>query len=277
MAISRDDLLDLCRRQEAAFLADIVGLKFEAKGIFNSEMLLVIALARHFGVQRIIESGRARAQSTEVLARCLPEVEIHSLEFLRWTEDNIAARKRLATYNNVHLHFGDSLRALPELLTTDCLVLIDGPKGIPALRMAAQAMERACVKGVLVHDLHRDAPERSVAESAFPAHFFTDDTEYVTAFQHLDDGCWSHLTTVPAFADWAPYQRGSRHMKSYAATLAFFENHGEKCDLEHLDTPQGQGKSPGERWRAVAWKIRYKCGYWMRAPYWAFREIALTR
>ena len=74
---------------------------------------------------RIIESGRARGQSTHVLALMFPESEIASIEFDEKSPDCLVAAARLASFKNVQLLFGDSTKLIPSMLIENDVVLID--------------------------------------------------------------------------------------------------------------------------------------------------------
>ena len=62
------------------YLEQTRGLSHETKGIRRSEMFFLYASVAGLNPGRIIESGRARAQSTLVLARIFPTALIVSLE-----------------------------------------------------------------------------------------------------------------------------------------------------------------------------------------------------
>ena len=67
-SILTDDYISICSKVITRFEMAVKDILYQPKGIFNSEMLLVCAIAEQFGVNRIIESGRARGYSTIVLA-----------------------------------------------------------------------------------------------------------------------------------------------------------------------------------------------------------------
>ena len=66
--------------EEFDLLEAIAAEPYEARGILHSEMALIIEACRRHDIKVMIESGRARAQSTYILAKYLPDVEIHSIE-----------------------------------------------------------------------------------------------------------------------------------------------------------------------------------------------------
>ncbi len=61
MVLNKEEIIKICTNHLATFKNSIKNMKYELKGIFNSEMLLFISLTHYFGVKLIIESGRASA------------------------------------------------------------------------------------------------------------------------------------------------------------------------------------------------------------------------
>src|ERR1700693_2298390 len=80
-------------------------------GIWESEMFLFYAAVKPFAPKQILESGRARGKSTMILALCFPESKVVSVEFVRESENAIAAEKKLKNLENVELLYGDSNEA----------------------------------------------------------------------------------------------------------------------------------------------------------------------
>src|SRR5690348_8769715 len=97
-------------------------------GIWESEMFLFYAAVKLFAPKQILESGRARAKSTLILARCFPNARIVSVEYDRESENAAAAEGKLKRERNVDLLYGDSRQILPKRLQAGDAVLIDGPK-----------------------------------------------------------------------------------------------------------------------------------------------------
>lgn len=280
-----DTILDICRAELPRFQEAVRDIPYQAKGIFNSEMLLVCAITKHLAVRRILESGRARGQSTIVLSRffgpdtgCL----IDSVESQKYTRDATAAMKRLANIRNLRLRFGDASELLPRLASEEeSVVLIDGPKGKPAVLLAAQLLRDSGVKAVFIHDMHRISEGRRLVQFLFPRTFFTDERRFVQAFRALDDGCWQQQRQRPGFERWAPYQRADERMPSYSATLAMILNEPGAVDRvdvcrtyleEHQPTVP-----PRERWRRPLRTLKRLS----KTPYWFIRyylaRIALLR
>ena len=217
-------IIDVCKRYKIFFEKIIKDVPYENKGIFNSEMLLFCALSNYFKVSEIWESGRARGQSTKIIAEIYKgtDVKIHSIELLKDTEDSEIAEKRLKDYTNLDIKYGQSKIIIPENINKqkNTSVLIDGPKGMEAINLAGKLLENTNVKLVFLHDYHKDSPLRKVVKERFPNSFFTDNNDYVEEFKDLDDNCWIEHNKVCRY----PYRRGNRTMQSYSSTLCVIFN-----------------------------------------------------
>lgn len=165
---------------------------YERKGILFSEMLFLASLVKTLPLEptRIIESGRARAQSTLILARLFPELPVISIEFDPQSPDVPVAAERLKDCKNVELLFGDSTKLLPSMVQKGDVVLIDGPKHFRALRLAMRLLNQNKPSLVLIHDVHRGIPEREFLNISSPEAVYSDDEVFVNQFRNLDDSCW---------------------------------------------------------------------------------------
>ena len=105
-------------------------------GILPSEMLFFVALCKSQGVDLIVESGRKRGFSTEVLARSFPTTEIVSIERRPRTDLD----KRFDSYDNVQLITGDAETELARISSRfhyrRAALLVDGPKDDAAFDLA---------------------------------------------------------------------------------------------------------------------------------------------
>mgnify|MGYP001765801914 CR=1 FL=1 len=202
---------------------------YETRGVFNSEMAAILAVCHRLGIDMVVESGRARGQSTRILAKYLAStgVALHSFERAR-NADTEHADRQLAGAPNTTLHYGDARIAIPALLAGTTAkriaVLIDGPKGRKALDLldAARAANPAVVVG-FVHDLSnrekgRPNYARRAAERDYPGAFFTDDETYVAATRHLD----ANISVVNDGTTWEPYRMGGLDIGSYGPTVGIF-------------------------------------------------------
>ena len=156
-------------------------------GIWESEMFIFYTTVRLFAPGQVLESGRGRGKSTEILARCLPETRIISVELNFRAPNAIAAEAKLKNFSNLKLLYGDSRRILPQHLQTGDAVLIDGPKGFRALKLALKILStgKPCV--VFVHDCPPLSPAREFLLRHYPGVFFGDDPLF-ERFQILDQG-----------------------------------------------------------------------------------------
>ncbi len=239
--------------------------EFESKGIFHSEMLMFCALCDHYGIEHIIESGRARAQSTEMIARFVSgrdNLEFDSIEYDAASPDvEIASRRMAALGKWANLHFGDSFKLIPDLVNDrKCILLVDGPKGPSALKLILETLLQREISGAFIHDVHKDARNiRPIIEKFFPESVFSDQPEFVRRFEFLDKECWSIQEKSEGCAGWRPYYRGKTKMKSYSATLGFipFDEKVDQSKVEHcLRVVQEQERKDRSIFQRLINKIR---------------------
>lgn len=200
-------LLAEAARLLPGYLAATKGLSHESKGIRRSELFFCYALIAPLHLRRIIESGRARAQSTLVLSHLFPDALIVSLESNSHSPDRAIAEQRLQACQNVECRFGDSLVLLPQLAQAGDVILIDGPKDFRALKLALKLLKENKVHGVFVHDLWPGSPARDFVDRHLPFALLSDDPRWVEAYAHLDS------SRVP------PPQTGRR--RAYGATMGY--------------------------------------------------------
>lgn len=186
--------------ERAAFESRIVGIPYERKGILFSEMFFLWILARTVSPRRILESGRARGQSTLILSLCFPEVEIVSVEYDRDSPDVAVAAQRLQGRDNVRQLFGDATKMLPAMAQPGDLALIDGPKGYRGLRLALRLLG-ARLPMVFVHDACSGSQERRFLSRRMPEALYSDRAEFAASAHTLDRGVWDDL---PQERRWTP-------------------------------------------------------------------------
>lgn len=155
-------------------------------GIGPRGMFFFYAAVRPFAPRQILESGRMRGGSTLMLARCFPESKIVSVEFDRDPAHAAVAESRLKLHANVELLYGDSRDILPKRLQSGDAVLIDGPKGFRALKLAARLLRTGKPCAVLIHDFYPREPARRFVESYWPGAFFSDDPALTPYFRELN-------------------------------------------------------------------------------------------
>ena len=205
------------------------GLSHEPKGIRRSELFFFYALVAPLHPARIVESGRARAQSTLVLARLFPEASIVSLESDAASPDAKIAAERLRNCRNVECRFGDSLLLLPQLVQAGDVVLIDGPKDFRALKLAFRLLRSGKPRVVFVHDLWLGSPARPFVDRCLPSALLSDAPEWVQHYAPLDS-----TRPVPGSAPNDP-------RRAYGATLGRFEADAENYLRRHFQCRVAQG------------------------------------
>ena len=198
-------LTDLIKRDAAAnlaaFQALIAGVPYERKGILFSEMFFFWLSARTIKPRRILESGRARGQSTLILSLCFPDAEIFSVEYDRNSPDVAVAAERLHGRGNVRLLFGDATRLLPQMARPGDAALIDGPKGYRGLRLALRLLADGNTPLVFMHDAAAGSEERRFLSRHLPEAIYSDLPAFAGLAHDLDQGAWDEL---PEANRWTP-------------------------------------------------------------------------
>jgi predicted O-methyltransferase YrrM len=225
-------LTELLSQAEAwlpIYLEKTRGLSHEKKGIRRSELFFFYALVAPLKPKRIVESGRARAQSTLVLAQLFPGASIVSLESDPDSLDATVAAERLRECDNVDCLFGDALLLLPKLVEAGDVVLIDGPKDFRALKLAFRLLRSGKPLAVFVHDLWLGSPARRFVDRYLPSALLSDDPGWVQRYALLD----SRRRPPP------PVSNTVRH--AYGATMGCFEASQENYSLRLLQSSAAQG------------------------------------
>lgn len=158
----------------ASFSSVVAGIPYEEKGVLYSEVLFMLACIGDRPLKRILESGRARGQSTLLLARALPDTEIMSFELYKDSPDAPIAEARLREYRNVRLLYGNAREELPRRVAAGDIVIIDGPKMFLAIRLALKLLATKKVAYVFVHDVSKTTPERAFLDRFMPECRFSD-------------------------------------------------------------------------------------------------------
>jgi len=187
--------------QLSAFQALVADIPYERKGILFSEMFFFWLCSRTVRPRRILESGRARGQSTLVLSRCFPEAEILSVESDRNSQDVVAAAERLKGCANVRQLFGDATRLLPQMARPGDGALIDGPKGYRGLRLALGLLAGGKTSLVFMHDTTAGSEERRYLDKRMPEAFYSDLPAFAALAHGLDQSVEDDL---PEAHRWTP-------------------------------------------------------------------------
>lgn len=153
--------------------------------IFPAEMVFFLAVCEANGVEEIIESGRQDGYSTEILGYYARDRSGLVASIDMETDRDRAGRCRQRLAGNPHLTLlrGDCQSLIGPLLfadrSTPTAVLIDGPKGYPAMMMLLAAAALKWVRVVAMHNLHGDLESTSKERQTFVQlqrgiHFYED-------------------------------------------------------------------------------------------------------
>lgn len=215
-------------RHLAAFRERTGGISKEEKGIRPSELFFLYAAVADLAPARLVESGRARAQSTLVLSLLFPDAEIISVESDRHSPDVAVATERLKKQRNVECRFGDSRVLLPALVRTGDVVLIDGPKDFRALKLALSLLRTKNPLAVFVHDLWLGSRARAFVDRHLPRAFTSDAPAWLRSYARLD----GNAQKAPDLSD---------RPVVYGATLVCFPAQAENYLVRLLQCSCAQG------------------------------------
>lgn len=158
-----DETLRRAIEEEAAIaLAEDSAAQWVVGAINPCEMAFFVATCRVAGVRRIVESGRQDGFSTAVLGRAAARtgISVASIDLELDADRARACRERLAKLD-LKLIRGDAYRAVGEAVVASdepTALLIDGPKGFPALAMLLAAGRLAHVRVLALHNLGVETP-----------------------------------------------------------------------------------------------------------------------
>ena len=162
-------------------------LSSSARGILSSEAFFILATSYPFVPENIIESGRAQGQSTYLLGKTFPNSNIFSIEHDRSHPDAAVALERLADFTKVHCLFGNSMVIIPEISAKDDMLVIDGPKDMKALMLAATVCRKHKPRYIYIHDAHKGSILRNYLEKRRFKCLYSDEPRYLRKFCFLDD------------------------------------------------------------------------------------------
>jgi hypothetical protein len=197
------------------FSTSLTDIGYEKKGIWFSEILFIFAFCEYFQSKLLLESGRARGQSTLCLSKLLPKTEILSIEHIKDSEDSLIAEERLKKQDNVKLVYGDSFESLKKIkFNTNFFMLIDGPKNKLAINLAKKILINEKCLGVFMHDCNKGGIERSFENEHKGISYFSDDEQFCERFKYLDINCYNEKRK--------PYMFSGLAQKSYGPTVGLF-------------------------------------------------------
>ena len=197
------------------FKLTLADVEYEKKGIWFSEIFFIFAFCEYFQTELLLESGRARGQSTLCLSKLLPKTEILSIEYIKDGEDSLIAESRLKNQNNVKLVYGDSFEVLKKIkFNTNFFMLIDGPKKKLSINLAKKILLHERCLGVFMHDCNKGSIERSFENEHKGISYFSDDEQFCERFKYLDFNCYNEKRK--------PYLCSGLTQKSYGPTVGLF-------------------------------------------------------
>ena len=177
----------------SAFQRRVAGIPYERKGILYSEMFFLYLCVQAAKPSRVVESGRARGQSTLLLSTIFSDLPIVSIESDPHSPDVQVAQERLRGRGNVSLRFGDATRILPAEVRQGDAVLIDGPKGFRGLRLALRLLATGKLKQIFVHDCAFGSEERGFLDAHLRGALYSDSIEFARIARALDAACWADM------------------------------------------------------------------------------------
>lgn len=180
------EIIEKAKELRLDFEEVIEGVPYELHGVLNSEVLFMLSCMKPDGVGRLVESGRARGQSTFLFARALKDKTIVSIDLPRRDRDSFVAEERLDDCTNVELLYGDSREYLPKKLGDGDVVFIDGPKGVLAFRLALKCLSTGRAPSVFIHDVYLGTVVRYLLERYVPEARFSDHRGYAE-YAHVFD------------------------------------------------------------------------------------------
>ncbi len=212
---SIDQTIANAKQLLTAFEEKTADLDYQNRGIFFSEMLFAWATAAGLNARQVVESGRARGHSTQMLARLFPRSRIISIEYTWDHDDARFAEEHLASHANLALLYGDANQILPAVLLEGDVVFIDGPKRMAGLFLALRALATGKADLVFVHDCYQNQETRYLMDLHVPGVFYSDSPEFVEHFRHLDEKAWESKRSNKQDAVY-----GDEPGKSYGPTFA---------------------------------------------------------
>lgn len=215
--LSLADIRAAAAERLTGFQKRIAGVPYERKGILNSEMFFLFLCAQRAAPRRILESGRARGQSTLLLSLLFPDLRVVSIEHDAASPDVAVASERLRGRANVDLRFGDATGILSAEVQNGDIVLIDGPKGFRGLRLALRLLATGRPAQVFVHDCGAGSVERAFLEAHVPRVLYSDSIEFAQLAHVLDKDCWGSIPADRRF-------EGTRAPVSYGYGLACLQH-----------------------------------------------------
>jgi hypothetical protein len=134
---------------------------YPPNSIFFTEALVLYTMAREHNITHFIESGVYRGGSTSLWCRVFPDIQLHSIDYVREGNDprkkwNAVSSTLSSMYSNIEFIEGDGNVKVIELIqkypNEKIGVFIDGPKDEVGLRLAEQCIKFDNVCFSSLHD-----------------------------------------------------------------------------------------------------------------------------
>jgi hypothetical protein len=189
--------------EQEDLIKEISEIKYLPRGIYNSEMLLMISVLKFLNVETVLESRRARGHSTQLISKLLQNDDSHksliSLDFKK-DSDSEYAEINLAQYPKTKLIYGDANFILKKIVrkkfsqSDRYAVLLDGPKSFNALYLTAKLIRYKIPPVVLfIHDMRKFQKDgkfplqRFMCSVIFDRVFFSDEFQIKPMVRMCDE------------------------------------------------------------------------------------------
>ena len=179
-----DKILNIISKFLPKFTNIIYDLKYQEKGMFNTELLLICSFISHYNIKKVIESGVKNGQSTEAIARYGVD-KLISIDIAKDENNFKNTIERLKNFNCIEFINGDSILLIPKILkkiSSDVGVIIDGPKNIAACELGKISFKNDFVKFVAIHD-----QKNHLMSKYFDNVIYSDNGIFRKKFGYLDD------------------------------------------------------------------------------------------
>jgi hypothetical protein len=219
--------------EQEDLIKEISEIKYLPRGIYNSEMLLMISVLKFLNVETVLESGRARGHSTQLISKLLQNDDLHksliSLDFKK-DSDSEYAETNLAQYPKTKLIYGDANSILKKIVHKNFsqsdryAVLLDGPKSFNALYLTAKLIRSKMPPVALfIHDMKKIEKDgkfslqRYMCSVIFDRVFFSDEFQIKPMVRMCDESIFLLSDTT-----WLNNVNSSNFIfrESYGPTLA---------------------------------------------------------
>jgi len=189
--------------EQEDLIKEISKVKYLPRGVYNSEMLLVISVLKFLNVETVLESGRARGHSTQLISEILKNDDSHksliSLDFKK-DSDSEYAETNLARYPKTKLIYGDANFILKKIVrkkfsqSDRYAVLLDEPKSFNALYLTAKLIHSKIPPAVIfIHNMKKIEKDgkfplqRYMCSVIFDRIFFSDEFQIKPVVRMCDE------------------------------------------------------------------------------------------